>query len=97
MGERLVTLCTCQWADLPFEELCKLANQMGYQGLEIACWGKSFDLEKAYTDDSYIEFLLNTLEKYNLKCNALASHIIGQCVGDAPDPRLNNFCTFISC
>lgn len=91
MGERLVTLCTCQWADLPFEELCKLANQMGYQGLEIACWGKSFDLERAFTDDSYIEFLLNTLNKNNLKCNALAAHIIGQCVGDAPDPRLNNF------
>ena len=37
MGKRPVTLCTCQWADLPLEELCVLAKQMGYDGLELAC------------------------------------------------------------
>jgi len=91
MGERLVTLCTCQWADLEFEELCALASKMGYEGLEIATWGASFDLDKAATDDSYIKFIKDTLVKNNLQCKALATHIIGQCVGDAPDPRLNNF------
>lgn len=91
MGKRLVTLCTCQWADMDFEELCKLAKQMGYDGLEIAVWGNSFDLDKAYEDDSYIQFILDTLKKNDLQCKALAAHIIGQCVGDAPDPRLNNF------
>ena len=89
MGKRPVTLCTCQWADLPFEELCKLAARMGYDGLELATWG--FDLERAYTDDSYVQYLLETLKVNNLSCHALASHIVGQCVGDAPDPRLNNF------
>ena len=29
MGNRPVTLCTCQWADLPFDELCALAAKMG--------------------------------------------------------------------
>ncbi len=91
MGKRLVTLCTCQWADLPFDELCALATKMGYDGLEIACWGNGIDLDKAYVDDGYVQYLLDTLAKHGLQCKALATHIIGQCVGDAPDPRLNNF------
>ena len=91
MKKRPVTLCTAQWADLPFEELCATASKMGYEGLEIALWGNSFDLEKAYVDDDYIAFIISTLKKHNLGCYSVASHIYGQCVGDAPDPRLDNF------
>lgn len=90
-GKRKVTLCTCQWADMEFGELCRLAKEMGYDGLEIALWGNSFDLDKACEDDHYIDFIKETLEKNGLICKALATHIIGQCVGDGPDPRLNNF------
>ena len=32
-----VTLFTGQWADLPFEEVARLAAEWGYDGLEIAC------------------------------------------------------------
>ncbi len=91
MRDRIVTLCTSQWADLEFEELCKTASSMGYDGIEISTWGNSFDLDKAATDDNYIQFIKDTLAKYNLQCQALSMHIIGQCVGDLPDPRLNNF------
>ncbi|MBQ9148318.1 MAG: sugar phosphate isomerase/epimerase [Oscillospiraceae bacterium] len=91
MGKRLVTLTTCQWADVPFDELCVLAKKMGYDGLEIACWGNGVDLDRAVEDDTYVEWLLDNLKKNGLVCKALAAHIIGQCVGDAPDPRLNNF------
>ncbi|MDR1599201.1 MAG: sugar phosphate isomerase/epimerase [Oscillospiraceae bacterium] len=91
MGNRPVTLCTCQWADMPLEELCALAKRMGYDGLEIACWGNNLDLDKAYEDDSYVEWALATLARHGLVVKAIAAHIIGQCVGDAPDPRLNNF------
>ena len=91
MGNRPVTLCTCQWADLPFDELCALASKMGYDGLEVACWGNGIDIDRAYSDDSYVAWIKETLAKNNLICKALACHIIGQCVGDAPDPRLNNF------
>ena len=31
-----VTLITGQWADLPFEEVARLAAEWGYDGLEIA-------------------------------------------------------------
>jgi sugar phosphate isomerase/epimerase len=91
MGKRLVTLVTCQWSDLDFDTLCKTAKEMGYDGLELAVWGNAFDLDKAYEDDSYIDWIKATLKKYGLCLSAIASHIIGQCVADAPDPRLNNF------
>lgn len=91
MNQRPVTLCTAQWADLPFDELCALAARMGYEGLEIASWGKGLDLDRALTDTAYIPWIKDTLKKHGLICKAIATHIIGQCVGDAPDPRLNNF------
>ena len=88
---RLVTLFTGQWADLEFEVMCKKAKEMGYEGLEIACWGEHLDISRAVNDDAYVQSLLDTLEKYDLKCEAIGTHIIGQCVGDAWDIRLNNF------
>jgi len=88
---RLVTLFTGQWADLEFETMCQKAKEMGYEGLEIACWGNHIDAKKAATDDEYVKYIRDTLNKYDLKCEALGAHIIGQCVGDAPDSRLNNF------
>lgn len=88
---RLVTLMTAQWADIPFDEMCELAKKMGYDGLEIACWGNHLDLKKAYEDDSYVDYIKSTLEKNGLVCKAIATHIIGQCVGDYDDPRLDNF------
>ncbi len=91
MGNRLVTLCTCQWADLPFDELCVLAKRMGYDGLEVACWGNGIDIDRALADDAYVAWIKENLEKNGLVMKALSCHIIGQCVGDAPDPRLNNF------
>lgn len=88
---RLVTLTTCQWADMEFETLCKTAKEMGYDGVELACWGAHFDPVKAANDDEYCKYILDTLNKYGLKMEALAAHIIGQCVGDYDDPRLDNF------
>lgn len=88
---RLVTLFTGQWADLEFEVMCKKAKEMGYQGLEIACWGEHLDISRAVKDDAYVKSILDTLKKYDLKCEAIGTHIIGQCVGDEFEPRLNNF------
>jgi GNAT superfamily N-acetyltransferase len=36
---RPVTLFTGQWADLPLSELAPMTAEMGYDGLELACWG----------------------------------------------------------
>ena len=44
---RPVTLFTGQWADLPLAELAPLAKSMGYDGLELACWGDHFNVQEA--------------------------------------------------
>ena len=91
MGTRPVTLFTGQWADLPFDELCVLAKKMGYDGLEVACWGNGIDIHRALKDDAYVAWIKENLSKNGLIMKAMGTHIIGQCVGDDPDPRLNNF------
>ncbi len=88
---RPVTLTTCQWADMEFDTICRTAKEMGYDGLEIACWGKHIDPKRAATDMEYVKYIKETLQQYGLICKALATHIIGQCVGDYNDPRLDNF------
>ncbi|OIP74891.1 MAG: AP endonuclease [Candidatus Infernicultor aquiphilus] len=88
---RPITIFTGQWADLSFEEVSKLMSGIGYDGLEIACWGDHMDVERAAKDMSYVEEKKAILEKYNLKCWALSNHLAGQCVGDLYDKRLDNF------
>ena len=88
---RPVTLFTGQWTDLPLEDLTKKAGEWGYNGLEVACWGGHIDPEKAATSTKYAEERLEVLQKEELGLWAIGSHIIGQCVGDAPDPRLDAF------
>ncbi|MDL2237011.1 sugar phosphate isomerase/epimerase [Christensenellaceae bacterium OttesenSCG-928-K19] len=87
---RPVTLMTAQWGDLGFEELCKLAKEMGYDGLEITC-GPHLDTEKAAKDQGYCDEIIATMAKYGLKSWALSAHMTGQCVGDKWDPRLDGF------
>jgi sugar phosphate isomerase/epimerase len=88
---RPVTLFTGQWADLPFEEICKLAAEMGFEGLEIACWGDHLDVSRAAADPAYVAEKKRILAKYGLRCWALSNHLAGQCVGDTYDPRLDSF------
>ncbi|WP_150307067.1 sugar phosphate isomerase/epimerase family protein [Planctomonas psychrotolerans] len=81
---RPITLFTGQWADLPFEEVARLASEWGYDGLEIACWGDHLDVNRGATDDDYIAEKLALLEKYNLKVWAISNHLKGQAVCDDP-------------
>src|SRR5512135_1929532 len=81
---RPVTLCTAQWADMPLEELCPKAKAWGFDGLELACWGVHFQVDQALEDDSYLRNLNNLLDKHGLKRFAIATHLVGQCVGDYP-------------
>ena len=64
---RPVTLFTGQWADLPLEEVAKLASNWGYDGLEIACSGEHLDVYRAAEDEDYVKERLAILEKYNLQ------------------------------
>ena len=80
---RPVTLFTGQWADLPLEELARKARNFGYDGLELACWGDHFEVDKALEDDSYLRRKRELLDAHGLRCVAISSHLVGQCVADA--------------
>ncbi|HSP60132.1 MAG TPA: sugar phosphate isomerase/epimerase, partial [Ornithinimicrobium sp.] len=80
---RPITLFTGQWADLPFEEVARLAGEWGYDGLEIACWGDHLDPWR-WDDDDYVAGTLATLEKNGLQVWTIANHLKGQAVCDDP-------------
>ena len=83
--KRPVTLFTGQWADLPLEILCEKASSFGYDGLELACWGDHFEVDKA--DEQYCKEKRILLEKYGLKVFAISTHLVGQAVSDRIDER----------
>jgi sugar phosphate isomerase/epimerase len=82
---RPVTLFTGQWADLPFETVCRKASEFGYDGVELACWGDHFEVNKA--DDTYCKIKREILDKYGLKVYAISTHLVGQAVADRIDIR----------
>ena len=84
---RAVTLFTGQWADLSLTELAAKAKTFGYDGLELACWGDHFEVDKALADKGYCKARWDLLGKQGLKCFALSNHLIGQAVCDNIDPR----------
>ncbi len=84
---RPVTLFTGQWADLPFETICQKAKQFGYDGVELACWGDHFEVDKALEDDAYVRGRWDILNKYGLQCFAISCHLVGQAVCDRIDER----------
>ena len=84
---RPVTLFTGQWADLPLAEMARKAAEFGYDGLELACWGDHFEVDKALADDDYCRQKRELLEKNNLQCLAISNHLVGQAVLDIIDER----------
>jgi len=59
---RPVTLFTGQWADLPVEELAAKAGKWGFDGLELACWGDHFEVDKALADPGYVDSRRDVLQ-----------------------------------
>ncbi|MDX2115230.1 MAG: sugar phosphate isomerase/epimerase family protein [Planctomycetota bacterium] len=84
---RPVTLFTGQWADLPLAQLAPMARDFGYDGLELACWGDHFDVDKALADPAYCTAKRELLAVHNLTVHAISSHLVGQCVCDLIDER----------
>jgi len=84
---RPVTLFTGQWADLPLEKLAPLAKEMGYDGLELACWGDHFEVDQAVSSKNYIAEKWQLLADHGLTCFAVSNHLIGQAVCDLIDDR----------
>ena len=84
---RPVTLFTGQWADLPLEKLAPLVKKMGYDGVELACWGDHFDVDAAASSKKYVHDKWALLKDHGLTCYAISSHLVGQAVCDNIDER----------
>lgn len=84
---RPVTLFTGQWADLTLAELLPKVKEMGYDGVELACWGDHFDVQKALNEDGYVEGRWDLLKEHGMACYAISNHLVGQAVCDNIDER----------
>jgi sugar phosphate isomerase/epimerase len=84
---RSVTLFTGQWADLPLAELAERCGAWGYDGLELACWGDHFEVDRALAERGYCTAQRELLERRGLGCWALGAHLVGQAVCDRIDER----------
>lgn len=84
---RQVLLYTGQWADLPLEDLAARAAEWGYQGLELACWGDHFEVQRALSEGDYCPRKLDMLGRLDLVAPVLSSHKVGQAVCDVIDSR----------
>jgi sugar phosphate isomerase/epimerase len=79
-----MTLFTGQWADLPLDVVAEKAAAWGYDGLELACWGDHFEVDKALADPGYCDAKRKQLERYGLGCWVISAHLVGQAVCDHP-------------
>ena len=84
---RPVTLFTGQWADLSLAELAPKVKAMGYDGVELACWGDHFEVDRALAEPDYCKKKWALLAKHGLKCFAISTHLVGQAVCDLIDER----------
>ncbi len=84
---RPVILFSGQWTDLPLEELAQKANEWGYQGLELACWGDHFEVQRALSEEGYCPKKLELLNRYDLQPAVLSNHRVGQAVCDSIEQR----------
>lgn len=81
--KRDIAIFTGQWADLSLPETVKKAREWGYDGLELASWGKHLDIKRALTDHAYRNEVEATVHEGGLAINAISNHLVGQAISDA--------------
>ncbi|MCR6654782.1 MAG: sugar phosphate isomerase/epimerase [Opitutus sp.] len=64
-----------------------MVKQMGYDGVELACWGDHFDVEAAASSKKYVAEKWELLMDNGLTCFAVSNHLVGQAVCDLIDER----------
>ena len=84
---RPITMFTGQWTDLSLEELAGKMSSFGYNGLELACWGDHFEVDRALADANYVSEKRDLLDRFDLQCHAISAHLVGQAVCDPIDKR----------
>jgi sugar phosphate isomerase/epimerase len=84
---RPITLFTGQWADLTLDDVAARCASWGYDGLELACWGDHFEVDRALAEPDYVKGRRQLLERHGLQCWTIGNHLVGQAVCDPIDAR----------
>ncbi len=84
---RPVLLFSGQWTDMPLAELAPKLAEWGYQGIELACWGDHFEVQRAISEPNYCQNKLDLLGKYDLQSLVLSNHRTSTAVCDRIDER----------
>ena len=77
MMARPITLFTGQWADLTLDDLAGKAASFGFEGLELACWGDHFEVDRALAEPDYAAGRRELLERHGLGCWSIGNHLVG--------------------
>ena len=64
---RPVILFTNGWTDTPLDHLAGKAAEWGYAGLELACWGDHFEVQRALTEADYVSSRTDLLAGHDLQ------------------------------
>jgi len=67
--------------------MARKTKEFGYDGIELACWGDHFEVDKALADPNYCTQKRELLDRYDLQCHAISAHLVGQAVCDNVDQR----------
>ena len=62
-------------------------SEFGYDGIELACWGDHFEVDRAINEDDYCSNLHSLIDGHDLKCWSISNHLVGQAVCDNIDAR----------
>jgi sugar phosphate isomerase/epimerase len=82
-----LALNTAPWSDRSLEELAQKAAEWGYPALEITCGTDQFAVQRALSETTYCQQVLDLLERHELRLAALSNRAVGQAVSDRLDGR----------
>jgi sugar phosphate isomerase/epimerase len=64
-----------------------MAKSFGFDGLELACSGDHFEVDKALADPCYCDNHRKTLERHDMQLFSISNHLVGQAILDQVDAR----------
>jgi sugar phosphate isomerase/epimerase len=77
---------------MPLEELAAKTAAWGFDGLELACWGDHFEVDRALVEPGYVDKKRLLLARHGLQCWTLGAHLVGQAVCDRIDAATAKRC-----
>jgi sugar phosphate isomerase/epimerase len=67
--------------------MARMTKDFGYDGIELACWGDHFEVQRALKEPDYCAAKRDLLARHGLQCHAISAHLVGQAICDPIDQR----------